>query len=141
MNARPDIKAAYDDEAAKHGFKGGFVIQPNGPTYVFVAEDPEKAWSEIGPYVLHEVQTYVSFQTEGQTSLPGVHASTIDDLRASPQYLVGTPARVVAAINALPPGSGVTLNPLAGGTPPAIADPMLELFADKVLPQLTPPSA
>src|SRR5690242_21904141 len=45
MNARPDIKAAYDDEAAKHGFEGGFVIQPSGPTYVFVAEDPDQAWA------------------------------------------------------------------------------------------------
>jgi alkanesulfonate monooxygenase SsuD/methylene tetrahydromethanopterin reductase-like flavin-dependent oxidoreductase (luciferase family) len=140
MNARPDIRAAYEEEAKAVGFEGGFVIQPHGPTYVFVAEDPERAWAQIGPYVLHEVQTYVSFQTEGQTSLPGVHASTIDDLKASPQYLVGTPEQVVAAIGALPPGSGVTLNPLAGGTPPAIAQPMLELFAEKVLPQLTPPS-
>jgi alkanesulfonate monooxygenase SsuD/methylene tetrahydromethanopterin reductase-like flavin-dependent oxidoreductase (luciferase family) len=140
MNARPDLKTAYDDESKKLGFTSGFVIQPSGPTYVFVADDPEKAWSDIGPYVLHEVQTYVSFQTEGQTSLPGVHASSIDDLRASPQYLVGTPENVVAAIKALPPGSGVTLNPLAGGTPPAIAEPMLELFANKVLPQLTPAS-
>jgi alkanesulfonate monooxygenase SsuD/methylene tetrahydromethanopterin reductase-like flavin-dependent oxidoreductase (luciferase family) len=140
MNAKPEVPAAYYDEAKKIGFEGGFVITPGGPTYVLAADDPDKAWAEVGPYVMHEVQTYVSFQTEGQTSLPAVHASTLAELRNSPQYLVGTPDEVAAGINALPPTAGVVLNPLAGGTPPSIAWPLLAGFADKVLPQLTPAS-
>jgi len=36
----------------------------------------------------------------------------------------------------LPAMSGLTFNPLAGGMPPALAWPSLELFADKVLPRL-----
>jgi alkanesulfonate monooxygenase SsuD/methylene tetrahydromethanopterin reductase-like flavin-dependent oxidoreductase (luciferase family) len=137
MNDDPAVPAAYNDEAAKIGFKGGFVVEPTGPTFVYVSDDPDKAWAEIGPYVLYEVQTYTSFQTPGQHSLPAVAATMIDDLKKSPQYLVGTPETVLAGLQALPKGAGVVFNPLAGGTPPALAWPSLELFADQVLPKLT----
>ena len=40
--------------ANAHGFKGGFVLQPVGPTFVYVADDPDKAWAEIGKHYLHE---------------------------------------------------------------------------------------
>ena len=99
-------------------------------------EDPDRAWAEVGPYVLHEVQRYTSFQTPGQKSLPSVHAASIEELRSSPQYLVGTPEEVVAGLRALPPTAGAVLNPLAGGTPPELAWPALECFAGKVLPHL-----
>ena len=39
--------------------------RPSGPTFVHVADDPEQAWAEIGPYVLYEAQTYASYQTPG----------------------------------------------------------------------------
>jgi hypothetical protein len=96
----------------------------------------QQAWREIGPYVLHEVRTYTSFQTPGQHSLPGVHAETLDDLKRSPQYLVGTPAQVRERAAALPDGGALTFNPLAGGLPPKLAWPSLELFAAQVLPSL-----
>ncbi len=137
MNADPEVKAAYEDEAKKVGYTTGYVIAPSGPTCVHVADDPERAWQEIGPYVLYESQTYASFQTPGQHSLPGVKAATIDDLKQSPQYVVGTPDDVLARLQALPATSGVTFNPLAGGLPPSLAWPSLELFANKVQPRLT----
>jgi len=136
MNADPEIRAAYKDEAERIGFTGGFVVELGGPTFVYVADDPEQAWSRIGKYVLHEVQTYTSFQTPGQHSLPGVHAESVDDLRASPQYVVGTPDDVLARLQALPPMAGAVFNPLAGGMPPDLAWPSLELFASKVQPRL-----
>jgi alkanesulfonate monooxygenase SsuD/methylene tetrahydromethanopterin reductase-like flavin-dependent oxidoreductase (luciferase family) len=136
MNPDPAVRAAYEDEARRIGWDGGFVVTPGGPTFVHVADDPEQAWREIGPYVLHEVRTYTSFQTPGQHSLPGVHAETLDDLKRSPQYLVGTPAQVRERAAALPDGGALTFNPLAGGLPPKLAWPSLELFAAQVLPSL-----
>ena len=136
MNADPAVPAAYFDEAKQTGWDGGFVIEPSGPTFIYVADDPDRAWAEIGPYVLSEVQEYTSFQTPGQHSLPGVHADSLDDLKRSPQYLVGTPDQVLDALRALPPSAGAVFNPLAGGTPPRLAWPSLELFAAKVLPGL-----
>jgi alkanesulfonate monooxygenase SsuD/methylene tetrahydromethanopterin reductase-like flavin-dependent oxidoreductase (luciferase family) len=138
MNADPAVREAYFDEAARVGFEHGFFVEPSGPTFVHVSDDPERAWNEIGPYVLYEVQTYTSFQTPGQHSLPSVHAEALDDLKASPQYVVGTPEQVRVKLQALPPTAGVVFNPLAGGLPPALAWPSLELFAAEVLPHLAP---
>ena len=75
--------------------------------------------------MLYEAQTYASFQTPGQHSTPGVDAETLDDLKRSPQYVVGTPDEVLARLRALPADGGVVFNPLAGGLPPdaRVAEP------------------
>ena len=138
MNADASVREAYADEARKIGFEGGFVLQPVGPTFIHVADDPEKAWAEIGKYVLYEAQTYASFQTPGQHSTPGVHATSVDDLKASPQYVVGTPDEVYERLKDVPANGGMVFHPLAGGLPPALAWSSLELFAARVLPRLRP---
>jgi alkanesulfonate monooxygenase SsuD/methylene tetrahydromethanopterin reductase-like flavin-dependent oxidoreductase (luciferase family) len=107
---------------------------------VYVADDPEKAWAEIGPYVLYEAQTYASFQTAGQHSTPGVNARSVDDLKASPQYVVGTPDEVLARLEGVPADAGITFHPLAGGLPPELSWPSLELFAARVQPFLHAPT-
>ncbi|HET9728940.1 MAG TPA: LLM class flavin-dependent oxidoreductase [Acidimicrobiia bacterium] len=137
MNDDQVVRDAYFDEAKKVGFTTGFVLEPTGPTFVHVTDDPDKTWSEIGDYLLYEAQTYSSFQTPGQHSTPKVDAQSIDDLKASPQYVVGTPDDVVKRLRTVPDTGGIVFNPLAGGLPPAVAWPSLELFAQKVLPQLT----
>ena len=138
MNSDAVVREAYFDEARKIGFDRGFVLQPVGPTFVHVADDPERAWAEIGKYVLYEAQTYASFQTPGQHSTPGIHATSVDDLKASPQYVVGTPEHVLARLREVPAEGGIVFNPLAGGLPAALAWSSLELFAAKVLPGLRP---
>src|SRR4029078_3614807 len=129
-------------------------MRPSGPTFIHVAHDPDAAWAEIGPYVLHEAQTYAAIQTRGQQSPhtrrspetqrtpcaqhspPRAAAETLDELRASPQVLVGTPEDIVDAAAEVAPGGALTFNPLAGGLAPAPAWPSLELFAAEVLPRL-----
>ena len=136
MNSDPRLVDWYADEAALIGFDGGFVMRPSGPTFIHVTEDPDATWAEIGPYVLHEAQTYARIQTGGQHSAPMVIADSIEDLKASPQVLVGTPDEVVAAAAAVEEGGALTFNPLAGGLPPRLAWKSLELFAAEVLPRL-----
>jgi alkanesulfonate monooxygenase SsuD/methylene tetrahydromethanopterin reductase-like flavin-dependent oxidoreductase (luciferase family) len=133
------LAAWYEDEAAKTGFTGGFVMRPSGPTFVHVARDPDAAWARIGPYVLDEARTYAAIQTGGQHSAPMVDTDSLDELRASPQVLVGTPDDVLAAAAEIPPGGALTFNPLAGGLPPSLAWESLELFAAEVLPALSRP--
>jgi alkanesulfonate monooxygenase SsuD/methylene tetrahydromethanopterin reductase-like flavin-dependent oxidoreductase (luciferase family) len=140
MNSDARLAEWYADEAAKVGFDTGFVMTPSGPTFVHVSHDPERAWAEIEPYVMYEAQTYASFQTKGQHSTPMVAAETIDDLKRSPQYVVGTPDDVVAAAEQVPPTGALTFNPLAGGLPPDLAWASLELFASEVMPRLRPPA-
>ena len=139
MNTDQVVRDAYFAEAERVGYKG-LVVETVGPTFVHVAEDPERAWAEIGPYVLYEAQTYASYQTPGQHSTPGVKAETVDDLRASPQFVVGTPEQVLARLQQVPPDGSVTLSPLAGGLPPDLAWASLELFAAQVMPHLRTPA-
>ena len=88
--------------------------------------------------MLYEAQTYASFQTPGQHSTPGVKAASVDDLKASPQYVVGTPDEVFARLQEVPDNGGIVFHPLAGGMPSALSWANLELFAAKVLPRLRP---
>jgi alkanesulfonate monooxygenase SsuD/methylene tetrahydromethanopterin reductase-like flavin-dependent oxidoreductase (luciferase family) len=138
MHDDPRLTEWYQDEAAKVGFDGGFVMKPSGPTFVHVTEDPDRTWSQIGPYVLSEAQTYARIQTGGQYSTPVVHADSIEELKGSPQVLVGTPDEIVAAAGTVAADGALTFNPLAGGLPPALAWESLELFASDVLPRLRP---
>jgi alkanesulfonate monooxygenase SsuD/methylene tetrahydromethanopterin reductase-like flavin-dependent oxidoreductase (luciferase family) len=137
MNQNDKLQGAYAEEAAKIGYQGGFVIIPSGPTFVHVADDPERAWAEIGEYLFYETSTYASFQTPGQTSTPVVHADDIEGLKHAPNLWVGTPDDIVARVQADPSIVALNFHPLAGGLPPALAWESLELFATKVAPRLT----
>ncbi|MGO9876155.1 MAG: LLM class flavin-dependent oxidoreductase [Acidimicrobiia bacterium] len=139
MNTDQVVRDAYFEEGTRVGYKG-LVVETVGPTFVHVADDPDRAWSQIGPYVLYEAQTYASYQTPGQHSTPGVNAKTVDDLRASAQFVVGTPEQVRTRLEQVPPDGSVTLSPLAGGLPPDLAWASLELFASQVMPYLRSPA-
>jgi hypothetical protein len=99
-----------------------------------VSHDPERAWAEIAPYVLYEAQTYASFQTGGQRSTPMVDAEGVEDLKASPQYLVGTPDQVVEAAGKVLPMKALTFNPLAGGLPGLLGQPRLRVGVMRIRP-------
>jgi alkanesulfonate monooxygenase SsuD/methylene tetrahydromethanopterin reductase-like flavin-dependent oxidoreductase (luciferase family) len=136
MNTDPKVVEAYYDEAKKIGYEGGFVMVPEGPTFLYVTDDPDKAWAEIAPYLMYETSTYASYQTQGQTSTPMVKAETVDDLKRAPQIWVGTPDEIYERAQQVPPMGALNFHPLAGGLPPALAWPSLELFANAVLPRL-----
>jgi alkanesulfonate monooxygenase SsuD/methylene tetrahydromethanopterin reductase-like flavin-dependent oxidoreductase (luciferase family) len=136
MNTDARLTTAYQEEAERVGYTGGFVMVPSGPTFVHVTNDPERTWAQIGDYLLYEAQTYASYQTAGQHSTPMVDASSVDDLKASAQIVVGTPDEVVEVARNVPPMGALTFNPLAGGLPPELAWESLELFASEVHPRL-----
>jgi alkanesulfonate monooxygenase SsuD/methylene tetrahydromethanopterin reductase-like flavin-dependent oxidoreductase (luciferase family) len=69
-----------------------------------------------------------------------VRAESVDDLKASPPYVVGTPEQVLARLEQVPADGGITLSPLAGGLPPDLAWESLELFASRVMPRLRSPA-
>ena len=99
----------------------GFVMEPAGPTFVHVADDPEQAWAEIGAV----------------RALRGADLRVVPDARpaldaggqrrdgrrspASPQFVVGTPAEVRARLEQVPADGSITFSPLAGGLPPELA--------------------
>ena len=125
----------YRAECARLGKPEGMVALPSGPGSVFIAEDPDKAWAEVGPYLLHDATTYHSWQ-QGAHSHVHSHASSVDDLRAEAIYQILTPEQAIETARSLDMMGAMTHHPLCGGTPPELAWSSLELYADKVLPAL-----
>ena len=132
----PALADIYNDECAKVGFDSGFIMLPNGPGFVHVTEDPEKAWAQIGPHALFDAETYAAWQTPGQRSSVHVDAQTIDDVRKSGVYRVVTPDECVQLVNDLGPTGALCFHPLMGGMDPDLGWESLELYASKVLPRL-----
>ena len=129
----PALGDIYNEECAKVGFAGGFAFLPNGPGFVHVTEDPEKAWAQIGPHALYDGLTYQSWQTPGQRSAVDVKADDLEGVKASGVYRVVTPDECVALANEL---GSVLLHPLMGGMPIQLGWESLELFESKVLPRI-----
>ncbi len=124
----PALQQVYTDECARLGTSPGMVLLPSGPGFVHVAEDPDKAWAEIGEYLLYETMVYASWQLPGQTSHVHSHATTVDELRAEGNYLIVTPEECVKVANELGPMGSLVLHPLIGGMPPDQAWSSLELI-------------
>ena len=131
---------AYEDEATKVGFEGGFCSLPSGPSgMVFVADDPDALWEQIGAHVLYDAQIYSSWQRDDHASSIDVHdAQSWKDVRASGVYQILTPDECVELAETQGDFGTVMLHPLVGGVSPDIAWPSLEVFEQKVLPRLRP---
>jgi len=124
----PEIEAYYREQCAEHGTTPLVVAPPADVALVFVAEDPDKAWAELGSHFLHEATMYHSWQAPEQRSAVHSEASSVDDLRAEGIYQVLTPteARERDATSRTP----VVLHPLCGGMPLDAAWDCVRLFLD-----------
>ena len=130
------LQTEYEEAARAAGHEPGmcFVPPADTPSVVFVADDIDRAWEELGPYLMHDVRSYASWN-EGNTDTAGLSfAQTADALRAEHRshLVVG----VDEAVELIRNGTPLTLHPLIGGLPPAIAWPYLETVAAKVMPGL-----
>lgn len=128
----------YYAECERLGTTAGVVALPAGPGTVFVSDDPDKTWAELGPYLLHDAMTYNSWQTDDIRSHVKAEATTVEELRAEGVYQVLTPDECLAVATELGPIGAITHHPLCGGAPPDLAWASLELFVDKVLPAMAP---
>jgi alkanesulfonate monooxygenase SsuD/methylene tetrahydromethanopterin reductase-like flavin-dependent oxidoreductase (luciferase family) len=131
-----DVHDAYLSECERLGVEEPLLIPPGPGQMTWVSEDPDRTWSEIGPYLLHDARTYASWQPAGHGSTVLSAATSVEELRAEGKYRVLTPDECVAQSDG--PVSLFVHFPLCGGTPPDLAWQSLELYADKVLPRLTP---
>jgi alkanesulfonate monooxygenase SsuD/methylene tetrahydromethanopterin reductase-like flavin-dependent oxidoreductase (luciferase family) len=133
MSTNPAVAEAYRDECAKVGYKAGFFMAPAGPLFVHVTEDPEKAWDVLGPYALYDVTSYASWQTGDHDNVAHVTAMTVDDLKASDMWRIVTPDECADLVRT---HGAVPLHPLMGGMPSELGWESLQLYVDKVVPQL-----
>jgi alkanesulfonate monooxygenase SsuD/methylene tetrahydromethanopterin reductase-like flavin-dependent oxidoreductase (luciferase family) len=135
----PALAEAYVAECRRLGKGDGILLWPSGPMWVFVTEDPERSWADLGPHALHEANGYGRWAAAVPGSSPFRPATSVADLAESAQFAVVTPDECVALARGLDPRSALQLKPLVGGLDPDLGWRSLELFVDRVLPALDAP--
>lgn len=127
--AEPGLQDAYEAACRAAGHEPGVVQLPDAqaPTAVFVADDVDRAWEELGRYLLHDAVTAASYR-HGDGHVASIStARSVDELRADTTYRV---LAVDEAVAYLRKGAYLPLLPLCGGLPPEVAWPYLERAAD-----------
>jgi len=130
---------AYVAECRRLGKGDGILLWPDGPMWVFVTDDPERSWAQIGPHAVHETNGYGAWSAHDPGANPWREVTNVDEVRRAGLYAVVTPDECAALARSLDGRAGLKLKPLVGGLDPAIGWPSLELFVDKVLPLLDGP--
>jgi alkanesulfonate monooxygenase SsuD/methylene tetrahydromethanopterin reductase-like flavin-dependent oxidoreductase (luciferase family) len=127
--AAPALKESYEIECRANGFEPGPAQFPivGAPTTVFVADDVDAAWLELGPYLLHDAMMAASYR-HGDDSVASIsRATSVAELREPDgPYRIFTTEQAVDYIRG---GRPLPLLPLCGGVPPDVAWPYLERAA------------
>ncbi|UDY36611.1 LLM class flavin-dependent oxidoreductase [Dermatobacter hominis] len=119
----PGLQEAYVSAAEAAGHEPGLCIlpSPDTPFIVFVDDDVDRGWDEVGAALLVDAESYRSWSdaagtTEGTASLSA--ATTVDDLRAaeaSHRVVTKEGARRIVAEHGI-----LGLHPLCGGLDPEV---------------------
>jgi alkanesulfonate monooxygenase SsuD/methylene tetrahydromethanopterin reductase-like flavin-dependent oxidoreductase (luciferase family) len=106
----------------------GCMFPPTGiPLTVFVAEDPERAWAEIGRYLLADAISYSQWNATRSGTASISRAVSVAELASEHgAYQIVTPEQ---ARELLRGGFPLNLQPLVGGLPPDLAWSYLETAA------------
>lgn len=133
--AQGDSWEAYREECAKLGKPEPLAAAPL-PSYLFlyVTDDPEKAWTKVGPHALHVTNAYAEWlEAAGSPPMLYQRADTIDELKTRPAFRVVTPEQCIEMARQ---EGALLFDPLFGGLSPDLAWESLELFEARVLPAL-----
>jgi alkanesulfonate monooxygenase SsuD/methylene tetrahydromethanopterin reductase-like flavin-dependent oxidoreductase (luciferase family) len=129
-----DLFETYCEELDKLGKPRTAFPGPN--IIVWVAEDPEKFWTEFGPSALHENNSYGKWYADWKAWNGYETVPDTDALRETGLYPVLTPDELVRKIGEFGPDACIQFHPMAGGFDPDLAWESLKLVEDKVLPAL-----
>ncbi len=125
----PALEDAYQEAAGQAGVAAlGCLIPSAGvPSTVFVAEDPERAWAEIGEYLLLDATSYGAWNADRPGTASVSFATTVEHLKEEcGPYQIITPDQASAY---LAQGIPLALQPLVGGLPVDAAWRYLEAAA------------
>lgn len=129
-----ELKVAYEQAARENNHEPGMCVLPprDSATVMFVADDIDKAWEELGPYLMHDVRSYAEWNegNEDVTSLSFV--STAEELRAENRsHRILSIDEAIAWVRS---GQPLALHPLIGGLPSELAWTYLRRVTEVVLP-------
>jgi alkanesulfonate monooxygenase SsuD/methylene tetrahydromethanopterin reductase-like flavin-dependent oxidoreductase (luciferase family) len=136
QSADESLRHAYEDAARRAGHEPGWCFLPPKelPTSLFVADDVDRAWDELGPYLMHDARSYAAMNPDDRGTTGLSFARSVDELRAE-----GRSHRIVGvneAISLARSGLALPLHPLIGGLPPELAWRYLRTVTDEVMPAL-----
>lgn len=98
-----------------------------------LAEDPERAWEEMGPFFLHETNAYGEWLANNDGGGPYTQFADVAQLRERGQYRILTPDQYIKELEAAPFPFAM-FHPLCGGMTPELAWSSLALFEQQVMP-------
>ena len=133
--ANPPLEAYYYQQLEKYGKEGFAYAPPDDFTLLFIDEDPDKAWAEVGHCFLNEVIEYSAWKTAGIDRPLEFNSQTVEELRAEGRYEIITPDECLQRYLERD-GFSATLHPLVGGMPLDRAWQCMELYCDKVVAPL-----
>jgi alkanesulfonate monooxygenase SsuD/methylene tetrahydromethanopterin reductase-like flavin-dependent oxidoreductase (luciferase family) len=132
----PSLTQVYEEAARASGHQPGLAMIPpvDMATTVFVTDDIERGWDELGSYILHDVTSYGRINV-GNTHTASISmAQSVDELRAEDRtHRIIT---VTQAVEMIRSGVPLPLQPLIGGLPPEIAWPYLRTVTDVVMSEV-----
>jgi alkanesulfonate monooxygenase SsuD/methylene tetrahydromethanopterin reductase-like flavin-dependent oxidoreductase (luciferase family) len=132
----PELADVYQAEAERVGRVPGACLIPSAgsPSSVFVADDVDAAWDEIGPHLLHDAMTYGEWLGEDHDAVTRSRATTVEELRAEEgNYRIVTPDEAVELVRT---HGYLGLQPLCGGLAPEAAWRSLHLIESDVMPRV-----
>jgi len=137
MPSTPEVWDAYRAEVVERGGADPGDHLGGDTSCTFLADDVDAGWEAIAPYAMHENKAYGEWAAAADIDTGYRVAASADELRATGQYRVVTPADLVAELNAAGPLAIVLIHPMMGGIPPDLAWESLHLLERDVLPRLT----
>ncbi len=135
---RPDLIDVYDAECRKLGREPRRTFRPSPPSNIHLAQDPERAWSQLMPHLKHVVGEYAKWaEAEPGSNSPFKGLLQNEQaLRQSGMFAVWTPEELVERAPSLVAGGGsLSFMPLLGGLSPNAGWQSLELLKT-VMPKL-----
>jgi alkanesulfonate monooxygenase SsuD/methylene tetrahydromethanopterin reductase-like flavin-dependent oxidoreductase (luciferase family) len=137
-NFRPDLAEHYRTLCKANGHTPMVLMPPaESRGIVFLHEDPDRAWAELGEHILWEARVYSAWSEGHAPSFMHIpdEVRSIDDVRSTGRYRFMTPEELLDDIGRNP-REPVVLHPLIGEMPIDEAWKSVQLLTDRVLPQL-----
>lgn len=135
----PGLREAYEAGAREADQEPGICALPelDRPNIVFVHDDLDAAWDELGPFLLHDAMSYASWnENAGRPTISLSREQTVEGMREEEgAYRVVT---CEGARDLIAKWGPLPLSPLCGGLPPDRAWPYLRRVVEEVMPSLTP---
>ncbi len=133
--ADPVLEAYYYEQLKKYGKQGFTHSPPADFSILFIHENPDQAWEELGHHFLNEVVEYSSWKTAGVNRPLEFSSDTVEALRSEKRYEIITPQECMQRHRERS-DFFAAIHPLIGGMPLDKAWQCLHLYSEQVLAPL-----